>query len=61
LEDDQIATEVTQATAFHHALLGVEFPVGPHVVLEPYYLRQNSSRSNPPHINVFGFKFNVYL
>jgi hypothetical protein len=22
LEDDQIATEVTQATAFHHALLG---------------------------------------
>jgi hypothetical protein len=41
--------------------LGVEFPVGPHVVLEPYYLRQNSSRSNPPHINVFGFKFNVYL
>ena len=41
-------------------VLGAEFPVG-HVVLEPYYLRQNSSRSNPPHINAFGFKLNLYL
>jgi uncharacterized protein DUF2490 len=41
--------------------LGVEFPVGPHVVLEPYYLRQNSSRSSPPHIDAFGFKLNLYL
>jgi hypothetical protein len=42
-------------------VLGVEFPVGPHVVLEPYYLAQNNSRSNPPHINAFGFKLNLYL
>jgi hypothetical protein len=42
-------------------VLGAEFPVGQHVVLEPYYLRQDSSRSNPPHINAFGFKLNLYL
>jgi hypothetical protein len=41
--------------------LGAEFPVGPHVVLEPYYLRQNGSHSNPPHINAFGFKLNLYF
>ena len=40
---------------------GIQFPVGPHVVLEPYYLRQDGNRSNPPHINVFGFKFNLYF
>jgi hypothetical protein len=42
-------------------VLGAEFAVGQHVVLEPYYLRQNSSRSNPPHINAFGFKLNLCL
>ena len=41
--------------------LGVQFPIGQHVVLEPYYLGQNSSRSNPPHLNAFGFKLNLYL
>lgn len=41
--------------------LGAEFPVGAHVILEPYYLRQNSSSSNPPHTNAFGFKLNLYL
>ena len=40
---------------------GVQFPVGPHVVLEPYYLRQDGNRSNPPHVNVLGFKFNLYF
>jgi hypothetical protein len=40
---------------------GVEFPVGPHVVLQPYYLRQNGSRSTPPHVNVFGFTLNFYF
>jgi hypothetical protein len=39
---------------------GVEFPAGPHIVLEPYYLRQNS-RSNSPELNVLGFKLNLYL
>jgi Protein of unknown function (DUF2490) len=41
--------------------LGVQFPVGPHVILEPYYLRQNSSHSTPAHINAVGFKLNLYL
>ena len=41
--------------------LGVEFPAGPHLILEPYYLRQNRSRSNPPHINAFGFKLGFYF
>ena len=40
---------------------GFEFPVGPHVVLEPYYLRQDGNRSNPPHVNVFGLKFNLFF
>lgn len=40
---------------------GLQFPVGPHVVLEPYYLRQNGNRSNPPHVDAFGFKFNLYF
>jgi hypothetical protein len=40
---------------------GVQFPVSRHVGLEPYYFRQHGSRSNPPHLNVFGFKFNFYF
>ena len=40
---------------------GVELPVGQHVVLEPYYLRQNGNRSDPPHVNVLGFKLNLYF
>ena len=40
---------------------GVEFPAGPHVVLEYYYLGQHGSRSNPLHINAFGFKLNLYF
>jgi hypothetical protein len=39
---------------------GLEFPVGAHVVLEPYYLRQNI-RSNSPDLNTFGLKLNLYL
>jgi hypothetical protein len=41
--------------------LGFQFPAGEHIVLEPYYLRQDGNRSNPPHTNVFGFKFNLYF
>jgi hypothetical protein len=37
--------------------LGIELPIGRHVVVEPYYLRH----SNPPHINAFGFKLNLYF
>ncbi len=41
--------------------IGAEFPIGPHVILEPYYLRQNASHTTPAHINAFGFKLNLYL
>lgn len=40
---------------------GVKFPVGPYVVLEPYYLRQNRRPSNPPNLNALGFKVNLYF
>ncbi|HEY6342546.1 MAG TPA: DUF2490 domain-containing protein [Bryobacteraceae bacterium] len=40
---------------------GLQFPVGSHVVLEPYYLRQDNGYSVPRHVNVFGFKFNLYF
>jgi hypothetical protein len=40
---------------------GVQFPMGSHVMLEPYYLRQDNSHSIPRHVNAFGFKFNLYL
>jgi len=40
---------------------GVELPVGPHVVLEPYYLRQTDSHSNPRRVNALGFKLNLYF
>jgi hypothetical protein len=40
---------------------GVQFPVGSHVMLEPYYLRQDNSHSTPQHVNAFGFKFNLYF
>ena len=40
--------------------IGVEFPVGPHLVLEPYSWRLHGSRSHPPHSNAFGFKVNFY-
>ena len=41
--------------------LGAEFPVRLHLILEPYYLRQNGSHSTPPHINAVGFKLNLYF
>lgn len=40
---------------------GVQVPIGQHVVLEPYYQRQDGNRSNPPHVNALGFKFNLYF
>jgi len=41
--------------------LGVQFPAGPHLVVEPYYYRQNGSHSNPPHRNVFAFTWSLYF
>jgi Protein of unknown function (DUF2490) len=40
---------------------GVQLPVGSHVMLEPYYLRQESTHSVPQHINALGFKLNLYF
>ena len=40
-------------------VLGLQIPTGPHIVLEPYALRQNGGRSNQ--ITAMGFKFNLYF
>jgi hypothetical protein len=40
---------------------GVQFPMGSHVVLEPYYLRQDDSYPASQHVNALGFKFNLFL
>jgi hypothetical protein len=40
---------------------GVEFPVARHMVFDPYYMRQNGSHNNPPHLNTFGFRWNLYF
>jgi hypothetical protein len=40
---------------------GIQLPVGPHVEWEPYYMRQNGSRSNPPRVNAFGLKLNLFF
>jgi hypothetical protein len=53
-------TRYDQWTRNQYAL-GTQFPVGLHVILEPYYLRQNGSHSIPAHINAFGFKLNLYF
>lgn len=41
--------------------LGADFPLNRHILLEPYYLRQNGGSSPPTHINAVGFKFNLYF
>lgn len=40
---------------------GVQFPVRRRMVLDAYYMRQNSNSSNPPHLNVIGFKWNLFF
>jgi Protein of unknown function (DUF2490) len=40
---------------------GVQFPISSHVMVEPYYLRQDSSYSTPRHISALGFKLNLYF
>jgi hypothetical protein len=41
--------------------LGIQFPAGPHLVLEPYVQRQENSRSTPRYTNSVGFKFNLFF
>jgi hypothetical protein len=40
---------------------GVYVPIGPHVVIETYYLRQNDSRSRTPRIKALGLTLNLYF
>jgi Protein of unknown function (DUF2490) len=40
---------------------GLEIPAGPHVVLEPYYLRQTNTRTTPKLVNASGFTLNLYF
>jgi hypothetical protein len=40
---------------------GVILPVGKHIELEPYFERENDSRSSTPHVNAIGFTFSLYL
>jgi hypothetical protein len=41
--------------------VGVEFPAGPHIVVQPYFVRQNDRRSTPQHVNAFGLTWNLYF
>lgn len=40
--------------------VGVELPACQHFIFDLYYMRQNGG-SNPSHLNVFGFKWNLYF
>ena len=40
---------------------GVQVPVRGSVVFQPYYLRQNQSRSSPAHVNTFGLELDFYF
>jgi uncharacterized protein DUF2490 len=40
---------------------GVQVPVGGYVVFQPYYLRQNQSRSSPAHVNALGLELDFYF
>jgi Protein of unknown function (DUF2490) len=40
---------------------GVQVPVAGYVVFQPYYLRQNQSRSSPAHMNAFGLELDFYF
>jgi len=39
----------------------VILPVGKHIELEPYFERENDSRSSTPHVNAIGFTFSLYF
>jgi hypothetical protein len=40
---------------------GLQFPAGPHVVIEPYVLRQHDSRSVPSVVEALGLKLSLYF
>ena len=39
---------------------GIEFVLNPHWRIEPHYLRQEDSRSEPKHTNAFGLVLKYY-
>lgn len=41
--------------------IGLQIPAGPHLVLEPYLLRQHDTRATPKYVNAIGFTFNLYF
>lgn len=41
--------------------VGIQFPAGRHMVFDPYYMRQNDSQSNPPHLNIIGLRWNFFF
>lgn len=41
--------------------IGVSVPLGRRLEAEPYYKRQNHSRSTPRHVNAIGLKFSLYF
>lgn len=53
-------TRYGQVTPNRYAF-GVQFLAGRHMVLDPYYMRQNGSHSKPPHVNAAGFIWNLYF
>ena len=40
---------------------GIQIPVGGYAVFQPYYLRQNQSRSSPAHMNAIGLEVDFYF
>jgi hypothetical protein len=45
----------------NRVVFGLQFPVGPHLVVEPYLLRQINSQAAPRHTDAFGLKFSLYF
>lgn len=41
--------------------VGVTFPIHRRIELEPYFERDNDSRSSPAHVNALGFKTSLYF
>jgi hypothetical protein len=40
---------------------GVQIPAGPHMLVEPYFLRQHDTRTTPRYINVLGLTLDLYF
>jgi hypothetical protein len=45
----------------NQATIGLQIPAGPHVVLEPYFCRQQDRRASQKYVNATGFTLNLYF